>query len=269
MHNVISKILLIIVVVLIALFAYKTMKTPNAVSATVSINAADQYSLDKKENIEKTEKIVKEYLLNNPEVIIQSIEGLQRRKMQEMEIKTGEYIRDNKSEIENSPTSPVLGNPNGDIIIAAFYDYNCGYCKKGSYFINQLIKSDTSVKVVLQLYPLLGEASNYAAAIALAVYKTTPDKFQDIHNGLMELKPITKESVEKLLLANDLNIEVITEEINKGEIQKLLEKNVKLAKGLKIQGVPAYIINGKLIAGMMDMEQLQRIIADIKSQNKL
>lgn len=268
MHNVISKILLIIVVVLIALFAYKTMKTPNAVSATVSINTANQQLLEKKEAVEKIEQIVKEYLLNNPEVIIQSIEGLQRRKMQEMEIKTGEYIRNNKSEIENSPTSPVLGSPNGDIIIVAFYDYNCSYCKKGSHFINQLIKLDTSIKVVLQLYPLLGDASNYAATIALAVYKTTPDKFQDIHNGLMELKPITKESVEKLLLANDLNLEVIAEEINKGEINNLLEKNVKLAKGLKIQGVPAYIINGKLIAGMMDLEQLQKIIADIRSQNK-
>ncbi|MCC8371581.1 MAG: DsbA family protein [Rickettsia endosymbiont of Pseudomimeciton antennatum] len=268
MHSVISKILLIIVVVLIALFAYKTMKTPNAVSATVSINTVDQPLLEKKEAVEKIEQVVKEYLLNNPEVIIQSIEGLQRRKMQEMEIKTGEYIRDNKSDIENSPTSPVLGNPNGDMIIVAFYDYNCGYCKKGSNFINQLIKSDTDVKVVLRLYPLLGDASNYAATIALAVYKTTPDKFQDIHNGLMELKPITKESVEKLLLANDLNLEVIAEEINKGEINHLLDKNIKLAKGLKIQGVPAYVINGKLIAGMMDLEQLQRIITDIRSQNK-
>ncbi|MCC8398365.1 MAG: DsbA family protein [Rickettsia endosymbiont of Labidopullus appendiculatus] len=268
MHSVISKILLIIVVVLIALFAYKTMKTPNAVSATVSINTVEQPLLEKKEAVEKIEQVVKEYLLNNPEVIIQSIEGLQRRKMQEMEIKTGEYIRDNKSDIENSPTSPVLGNPNGDMIIVAFYDYNCGYCKKGSNFINQLIKSDTDVKVVLRLYPLLGDASNYAATIALAVYKTTPDKFQDIHNGLMELKPITKESVEKLLLANDLNLEVIAEEINKGEINNLLDKNIKLAKGLKIQGVPAYVINGKLIAGMMDLEQLQRIITDIRSQNK-
>ncbi|WP_341756311.1 MULTISPECIES: DsbA family protein [unclassified Candidatus Tisiphia] len=268
MHNVISKVLLIIVVVLIALFAYKTIKTPNAVSATVSINTADQQLLEKKEAVEKIEQIVKEYLLKNPEVIIQSIEGLQRRKMQEMEIKTAEYIRNNKSEIENSPTSPVLGNTNGDITIVAFYDYSCGYCKKGSHFINQLIKSDANVKVVLQLYPLLGDASNYAATIALAVYKTTPDKFQDIHNGLMELKPITKESVEELLLANDLNLEVITEEINKGEVKNLLDKNVKLAKGLKIQGVPAYIVNGKLIAGMMDIEQLQKIIADIRSQNK-
>jgi protein-disulfide isomerase len=268
MHSVISKILLIIVVVLIALFAYKTMNTPNAVSATVSINAADQPLLDQKEQVRKTEQIVKEYLLNNPEVIIQAIEGLQRRKMQEMEIKTGEYIRDNKSDIENSLTSPVLGNPNGDTIIVAFYDYNCSYCKKGSNFINQLIKSDMDVKVILRLYPLLGDASNYAATIALAVYKTTPDKFQDIHNGLMELKPITKESVEKLLIANDLNLEIIAEEINKGEIKDLLDKNVKLAKGLRIQGVPAYIINGKLMAGMMDLEQLQKIIADVRSKNK-
>lgn len=267
MHNVVGKVLLIIAVVLLALFAYKTMKTPSA-STTVSINTLDQQVLDRKEEVEKTEKIIKEYLLNNPEIIIQAIEGLQQRKMQEMEIKTSEYIKDNKSEIEDSLTSPVLGNPNGDVVIAAFYDYNCSYCKKGHNFINQLIKLDTGVKVVLKPFPILGDASNYAATIALAVYKTTPNKFQDIHDGLMVLKSITKESVEKLLLVNDLNHEVIAEEINKDEIKNLIDKNVKLAKGLKIQGVPAYIINGKLIAGMVDLDQLQTIVADIRSQNK-
>lgn len=188
--------------------------------------------------------------------------------MQEMEIKTGGYIKDNKSKVEDSLTSPVLGNPNGDVVIATFYDYNCSYCRKGHNFINQLIKLDTGVKVVLKPFPILGDASNYAATIALAVYKTTPSKFQDIHNGLMDLKSITKESVEKLLLVNDLNPEVIAEEINKDEIKNLIDKNVKLAKGLKIQGVPDYIINGKLIAGMVDLDQLQTIVADIRSQNK-
>lgn len=242
------------------------MKTPSS-STTVSINTLDQQVLDKKEEVEKTEQIIKEYLLNNPEISTQAIEGLQQRKMQEMEIKTGEYIKDNKSEIEDSLTSPVLGYQNGDVVIAIFYDYYCSYCRKGHNFINQLIKLDTGVKVVLKTFPILGDASNYAATIALAVYKTTPNKFQDIHDGLMDIKSITKESVEKMLLVNDER-KLIAECINKGEIKNLIDKNVKLAKGLKMQGVPAYIINGKLIAGMVDLEQLQTIVADIRSQNK-
>ncbi len=266
MHNVVSKVLLVVVIVLIALFTYKTMRTPSIVSATVEINPADQSKSDISD-IKKIEGIVKEYLLNNPEVIIQSVENLQQRKMQEMESKTDQYIKDNKSEIEGYLSSPVLGNPNGDIIIVAFYDYNCGYCKKGDQFVEQLIKLDNNVKVILKVFPILGSSSNYAASISLAVFKTNPDKFRDIHIGLINMKPINGESVEKLLVSHGLDTELIAEEIKKEEVKSIIDKNIQLAQKLKIQGVPAYIINGKLVPGMVDLQQLQKMISDIRGQS--
>lgn len=266
MNNVIGKVSLIIVIILIALFAYKSIRSPSLVSATVAINSEERKELAEKIDIEKTEKIIKEYLLNNPEIIIQSIEGLQQRKIHEMEEKTDQYVKDNKATIEDPLNSPILGNPNGDIIMVTFYDYNCGYCKKGDNFVERLVKLDNGVKVILKPFPILGDSSNYAASVALAVFKIAPEKFSNIHAGLIAMKPITPESVGKLLIANNLDPANIINEIDKAEIRDIISKNIKLASDLRIQGVPAYIINGKLIPGMFDLEQLKKMIADIRSK---
>ncbi|WP_341764427.1 DsbA family protein [Candidatus Tisiphia endosymbiont of Beris chalybata] len=268
MNNVVSKVLLIIVILLIALFAYKTIKVPSTASAKISTNNINQPSSDQLNEINKTEQIIQKYLLNNPEIIVQAMEVLQQRKKQEMEIKASQYLKEHQTEVNNSTTSPALGNSNGNIVIAAFYDYNCTYCKKGDKFINQLIKLDPDVKVLLKPFPILGDASYFAASIALAVYKTDPTKFKNIHDSLIEMQPITNTAVEKLLTDNNLNPLTILELASQEEIKSILEKNTQLARNLKIQGVPAYIINDRLIPGMMDLGQLQKIITEIRSQNK-
>ncbi|MCC8417525.1 MAG: DsbA family protein [Rickettsia endosymbiont of Bryobia graminum] len=266
MNNVVSKVLLIIIIFLVALFAYKTVKAPNAISEKVVINSENNKSENQQEEVVRTEKIVREYLLKNPEVVIQAIEVLQHRKKDEMEARANDYIKNNQGEINNSAVSPIVGNPEGNVSIVAFYDYNCGYCKKGDGYIEQLIESDKNVKVVLKPFPILGNSAFYASSVALAVYKIDPSKFSNIHLGLMAMSSITKESVEKLLLDNDLDPVLVTEESSKESIREILNKNSQLARNLKIQGVPAYIINGKLIPGMMDLDQLKNIIANIRSQ---
>lgn len=265
MHNVVRKVLLIIVVVLVALFAYKIIKTPNVTSPTLPIDNNNQKTFDTQNEVEKVELIIKEYLLNNPEVIIQAIEGLQQRKMQEMENKVSKVVKENKNEIESATTSPMIGNQNGDIVIAAFYDYNCGYCKKGDAFVEQLIKLDNKVKLVLKPFPIMGDDSKFAALVALAVYQSAPDKFQSIHNGLMQMRPVTKQAVEKLLSDNMLDPKVVAKVMQSEVIQKSLDKNIKLAQELKIQGVPAYVINGRLVPGMIDLEQLKNMVTEIRA----
>ncbi len=266
MNNVVGKVLLIIVVILVALFAYKTIKTPSVISPAVPVDLENKKALSTQDEIEKSELIIKEYLLNNPEVIVQALEGLQQRKMQEIESKISKVVQENKNEIESAATSPVIGNPNGDIIIASFYDYNCGYCKKGDAFVEQLIKLDPNVKLVLKAFPIMGEDSKFAALASLAVYQVAPDKFASIHRSLMEMRPVTKQAVEKLLADNMLDMKLIEQEMQNEVIQKSLDRNIKLASELKIQGVPAYVINGKLVPGMVDLDQLKAIVVEIRGK---
>ncbi|RYE06258.1 MAG: hypothetical protein EOP33_03465 [Rickettsiaceae bacterium] len=142
MQKIINRILLVIIIVLISLLTYKYTNPSNSVLVAVEAGTQEEPELENFQ--EKVEVIIKEYLVNNPEIIIDAIEQLQKRKAQEMESKVNSYMQKEKSELENSINSPVIGNENGDVIIISFYDYNCSYCKKGNRYLNQLLESGSS-----------------------------------------------------------------------------------------------------------------------------
>ncbi len=267
MKEVINRLLLIIVIILVVFLGYRMLKPLNTVMAPVA-STIELKSLSEVDSKEKVQSVIKEYLMENPQIIIESIEQLQKRKMQENEEKVSNYIKEKKAVIEDSTYSPIMGNEKGEIIIVSFYDYNCSYCKKGNEYLEQLVKADQGVKIVLKPFPILGESSIYAAKVALAINKIAPSKFLTIHDGLIQMKPITKEAVESLITANQLDYKLIEEEMDKKEIQDMLNKNFEMADNLKIRGVPASIINEKIIPGLVDLNQFQQIIAGIRENNK-
>ncbi len=261
------KLLSIIVLSLLILVGYKVIKPV----ATVSIPVASSVSQDASKEAEDKERIksvVKEYLTDNPEVITNSLDILQKRKKLEMDEKINSFIKDHKEDIESSDTAPYVGNKNGDIIIASFYDYNCSYCKKGNHYLTQLAESDNNVKIILRPLPILGESSHYASRMVLAVHKIAPDKFSSVHEGFMQLKTITKESIEALLKQYDLDVTKVEEEASLAAVTDIINKNFELAGNLKIHGTPSYIINGRLIPGLVDLNQLHQIISDMRGGNK-
>ena len=267
MQQIIGKALLIITISLVILITYKTFKPVTKVTVSAMSSVQSNASLETKEK-EKIQSVVNEYLTNNPEVVMKAIDALQKRKKQEMDEKIYSVIKENKDEIENSISSPIIGNKDGDIIIASFYDYNCSYCKKGDHYLSQLVESDDNVKIILKPLPILGESSNYASRIILAIHKIAPTKLIPIHESFMRLKTITKESIEAILVQNELNFATIEEEADKLEIKDIINKNFELAGNLKTYGTPAYIINGRLIPGLIDLNQLKQIISDIRIGNK-
>jgi len=261
MQHIIGKILVIFVVVIGVLVVFKTMKTYSTKPVSVEIKQSEDA---KKCEEERVQEIIKNYLLKTPEIIIESIEGLQKRKVQENETKVNSYLKDNKLDIEDSTSFPIMGNKDGDITIIAFFDYNCSYCKKGDVSINELLQNDPKVKVILRPLPILGDASEYLARIVLAVYKVNPSKFKVVHDELMKIRNVSKESVKELLTENGLNAAEIEEIADNNEVKDLIIQNVKIAKSLRIQGVPAYIIDSKLIPGLIDLPQLLNIVKEIR-----
>jgi protein-disulfide isomerase len=267
MQKIINRILLFVILVLIALLGYKALKPLSSVSSPTNTTIAQDIT-NTEVSAAKVEPIIKEYLMNNPEVIIDAIELLQKRKMQEMELKVKGFIQEKKSEIENTNNFPVIGNVQGDVVIVSFFDYNCSYCKRGDNYINQLLSEDHNIKVILRPFPILGESSIYTAKIALAVNALDPSKFKAIHDGLMKMSPISKEAIESLITVQGLDFAKILEEMDKTEIKNILSKNAELANSLRIQGAPAYIINGKLLPGLVEVATFKQIISEIRNDKK-
>ena len=262
--------LALIFIILVILFAYKMTKTPEVVSASVH-DSSTELAVEKKAVVatvaskDDMQQVIKDYIMNNPEVIMQSLEGLHNKKLAESTQKTSDYLQENKAEIEEAESPPVLGNPKGDIVIVAFYDYNCSFCKKANEYENEIISLDQGVKIILRPIPILGGTSGYAAKIALAVQKVSGNNFLKVHNELMQMKEISEENVKAMLAKYSIDYTLVENEVNSYSVKQILAKNFDLAKELGIKGTPSYIINGNFAPGLIPTDKFKSIIVQLRT----
>jgi len=259
--------LAIIFIILVILFAYKMTKTPDVVSASVHGSSAE-VGAEKKDIVDAKDdmqQVIKDYIMNNPEVIVQSLEGLHNKKLAESTKKTSDYLQENKAQIEEAESPPVLGNPKGDIVVVAFYDYNCSFCKKANEYENEIISLDQGVKIVLRPIPILGGTSGYAAKIALAVQKVSSNNFLNVHNELMQMKEITEENVKAMLAKHNIDYTLVENEVNSYSVKQMIAKNFDLAKDLGIKGTPSYVINGNFAPGLIPTDKFKSIIVQLRA----
>ena len=122
------------------------------------------------------ERIVREYILKNPEVIIEAIQSLRERDQQQAQERVRKTLVSRRDELLNDPLTPVGGNPKGDVTIVEFFDYRCGYCKRVFPAIQKLLNTDGNIRYVFKEFPILGPDSLTAAKAALAVWKIDKKK---------------------------------------------------------------------------------------------
>ena len=101
----------------------------------------------------EVEKIVREYIVNHPDVIVESIQALQARLRAER-ARTKEVIDARRGELLGDAASPVGGNHSGDVTVVQFFDYQCGYCKDTSGALKQLVAGDPNVRIVYKEFPI-------------------------------------------------------------------------------------------------------------------
>ena len=152
-----------------------------------------------------------------------------------------------------------MGSDSPKVTIIEFFDYNCGYCKKSLDAIRELLRSEYDLKISFRDYPILSPSSRIAAAAALAAKEQ--GKYFLFHSALMNLQGNLDEN-KIYSTAENLEIDIVKlkEDMNKPEINKILEENEELARKLNIRGTPTFLINGKLYAGALELSKLKAII---------
>jgi protein-disulfide isomerase len=131
------------------------------------------------------EAIIKEYLIKHPEIIQEAMEELENRQNLAKNEKAKATIKEAEATLFRSSRQVVLGNPNGDVTMVEFFDYNCGFCKSAMADMLNLMKADPKLKVVLKEFPVLGRGSLEAAQVAIAVRMQDPKKYLDFHQKLL------------------------------------------------------------------------------------
>lgn len=221
--------------------------------------AGDGLNDDQKKDVEK---VVQEYILKNPEILIKAIQQYQIRQ----QIAEKEQARKNLialgPDLRESPGSPVIGNQEGDVTVIEFFDYRCGYCKRVFPTIQALLKEDTDIRYVFKEFPILGPDSLIASQASLAVWQLWPEKYLDFHAALMKARgQLNKQKVLSLAEDLDLDVDDLGEEMESAAVRGELNKNMELAERLGISGTPAFIVGDQLVPGAISLDQLQKMVA--------
>ncbi|MBT4109923.1 MAG: thioredoxin domain-containing protein [Pelagibacterales bacterium] len=207
---------------------------------------------------QELDKIMYEYIMENPQVILDSVDRL-RKKMEEDSKLDEDYLKENFMQFANNPNIPYMGSDTPKVIIIEFFDYNCSYCKKSLDAVAELLRTEYDLKISFRDYPILSPSSRIAAKAALAAKKQ--GKYFSFHSALMSMQGNLNED-KIFTIANNLemDIEKLKIDMQKDEIEEIIEDNESLARKLNIRGTPTFIINGKLYAGALDLKKLRQII---------
>ncbi len=203
--------------------------------------------------------IIKDYLLQNPEVMRDAMVALEKKQKDEEQARRLEVVNKASTDLFDSSFQATLGNPRGKVSLVEFFDYNCGYCKRALDDTAKLLKSEPDLKVVLKDFPVLGPGSVEAAQVASAVRNQFKgDRFWQYHYKLLSTHgPIAK--AQALAVAKDLGADMdqLARDMDKPDIKAGLEANMRLADSLSLTGTPSYIVGRDVVVGAVGYDELK------------
>jgi protein-disulfide isomerase len=208
--------------------------------------------------------IVKEYLLAHPEVMQDVMAEMEKRQQAAENEKHRAAVAENKATLFSSPHQVVLGNPQGNVTMVEFFDYNCGFCKRAMSDMFDLIKTDSNLKFVLKEFPVLGEGSVEAARVAVAAHMqdTTGKKYVEFHQKLLGGRGAA-DKMRALAVAKEVGFDMvrIEKDMSSDEVKKTIDENLKLAEALGVNGTPSYVVGEEVVIGAVGIDTLREKIS--------
>ncbi len=211
------------------------------------------------------EEVVREYLRQNPEVLLEAIGALRAKRDTERQAKVRENLVSLRNELENDPASPVGGNPRGNVTIVEFFDYQCPYCKRVFPSVKNLLKTDGNIRYVFKEFPILGPQSVVAARAALAAWKLDRDRYVPFHTALLQSKGrLSERKILDVAAEIGLDVERLRAAMADPGVDKALARNAELARALNINGTPAFVIGEKVVPGAVNLETLTALVSEAR-----
>ena len=206
------------------------------------------------------ERIIKDYLMSHPELLQEVMNELEKRQAQAEAEKHRAAVADNSAAIFSSPRQVTLGNPQGDVTVVEFFDYNCSYCKRAMNDMLELIKADGKLKFVLKEFPVLGDGSVQAAQVAAAVrmQDKTGKKYLEFHQKLLGGRG-QADKARALAAAKEVGLDVakIEKDMASDEVKATIEESFKLAEALGLNGTPSYVVGKDVVIGAVGLNTLK------------
>ena len=208
--------------------------------------------------------IVKETIMNDPEIVMQAIQKLQEKKAVDAKKDAAVALEKNHAAIFNNPDMPSTGASaaDADVTIVEFFDYHCGYCKHFLPELAKVVAADKKLRVLLIDFPILSEDSVMAAKAAIAANRLDKTKYFAFHTELMKQSgKYDEKAIADAAKKVGLKPDALKAEMAKPEVAAILDKNRALASDLGISGTPGLIIGNEVVPGAMSADEMTKLIA--------
>jgi protein-disulfide isomerase len=235
---------------LIAGIAGWFLLNPGAREAALAAGEMSQDQLDQR---------IHDYILAHPEVLVQALQSLDERQREADAVQAKETLKARANDIFQDKQSPVGGNAQGNVTLVEFFDYNCPYCRMMAPVMDQAVADDPQLRIVYKEFPILGPDSVFAAKAALAADKQ--GKYASFHKALYGTKTrVTEAVVLKIAAETGLDVERMKGDMQKPDIQTLIDRNADLAQALRITGTPGFVTGDQIFPGATDLATLKKLI---------
>jgi len=214
--------------------------------------------------------LIRETLLQNPELIQEAMVELERRNTVAQAEAQRSAVTAEMARLIDPKTSAIVGNPQGDVTIVEFMDYNCGFCKRALEDVRALTKDDPKLKVVIKDFPILGPDSVEASRVAVAAMtQLSGPKYFDFHNKLMATKGrINGAKALEVAKESGADVERLKKEMESAQTRAVIEDTVALGDRLGLTGTPAFILGDEVIFGAVGQAALKQKIESVRKCGK-
>ena len=208
----------------------------------------------------QVKKLALDAILENPEIIMQAVAILQQREKK----RAASGANTVRLQLESDPNAPNLGNPEGDVTVVEFFDYNCPYCRSAGETMQALLAADANVRVIYLEWPILGEDSVIAARAAVAAREQ--GKYEAFHWALMNGEGRVTEAII-FKVARDLGMDIA--QLEADMVSPAVEAHIALSNALAQQlgftGTPAFIVGDKTAPGMLSFDEITILVAEART----
>ncbi|CAM4447063.1 MAG: hypothetical protein LEGION0398_MBIBDBAK_00673 [Legionellaceae bacterium] len=245
-------------------------------SKATTVTTMNTLGLNQKDQIEK---IVHDYLINHPEVLVEASQALQKKEDLSLQKQIENIIRKNRQAIFYKNHSPIIGKTQSTATIIEFFDYQCGYCKRIAPTIAAVINKDPKTQLILKQLPIFGSISEYAAKAVLAAQKQ--QKAWNLHQALMlYTHPLSKEIILSIAQKQNIDTNKLKQEMENPIYNEEVKQNIELADQLGVRGSPAFIIASGInditgqslstiyIAGSVEQVEFEKALTHVRKNSQ-
>jgi protein-disulfide isomerase len=213
---------------------------------------------------EDVKKLALEAILENPQIVMDAVEILREREAAETALGAEQALVQFRETLDNDPNAPVLGNPDGDVTLVEFFDYNCPYCRRAGVAVHALIDADPNLRVVYREWPILGPESVVATRASLA--SRNQGKYEEMHWALMGLEGrINENAVMRVASGLGMDLDRLKADMQLPEIDQHIATSMEISRGLGFNGTPSFVIGDATVPGFVEQEDLAKLVEQARN----